>query len=222
MVAFSFDMVGFDLDGTLFDTGGDLAAAVNATLAGEGRTTLPAEAVLKMVGGGSRRMLSSALAATGGCDEALLDRLYPKLLKAYEADIARLTKPFPGALEALDALAARGVKIALVTNKLEHLAEAMLAAMGLRDRFATVIGGDTLATAKPDSAPIREMIARLGGGRAAFVGDSRFDLEAARNAGIPVVLVSFGYRLDPIEALPADAVIDRFADLIPALEALPA
>jgi phosphoglycolate phosphatase len=222
MTAFSFQIVGFDLDGTLFDTSGDLAAAVNVTLADAGRAALPTEAVLKMVGGGSRRMLSEALAATGGCDEALLDRLYPKLLAAYEADIARLTRPYPGALEALDQLAARGVKIALVTNKLEHLAEAMLAAMGLRTRFATVIGGDTLAVAKPDPAPIREMIARLGGGCAAFVGDSRFDVEAARNAGIPVVLVSFGYRLDPIEALAADAVIDRFADLIPALEALPA
>ncbi|MDO7840992.1 HAD-IA family hydrolase [Sphingomonas immobilis] len=222
MTAFSFPIVGFDLDGTLFDTGGDLAAAVNVTLAGEGRALLPTEAILKMVGAGSRHMLGEALAATGGCDDALLDRLYPKLLVAYEADIARLTKPYPGALDALDQLAARGVKIALVTNKLEHLAEAMLAGLGLRSRFATVIGGDTLGVAKPDPAPIREMIARLGGGRAAFVGDSRFDVEAAHNAGIPVVLVSFGYRLDAIEALHADAVIDHFADLIPALEALPA
>ena len=73
---------------------------------------------------------------------------------------------------------------------------------------------------KPSPEGIREMIRRCGGGRAAFVGDSIFDIQAARNAGIPSVAVSFGFLMQPIEELAADAVIDHFDELVPALEKL--
>ena len=91
------------------------------------------------------------------------------------------TEPFPGAIAALDALAARGVKLAVVTNKLESLAEKLLVALDLRDRFDALIGGDTMGPglAKPNRAPIDEMIRRCGGGRAVFIGDSMFDIQAA-------------------------------------------
>jgi len=132
------------------------------------------------------------------------------------------SRPFPGALAALDALDALGVKTAIVTNKFESLARKLLTELGLIDRFATLIGGDTLGAgrAKPSADPIVEMIARLGGGRAAFVGDSIYDVMAARNAGVPSIAVSFGFLHGPVEELGADAVIDHFDKLLPTLRSL--
>lgn len=225
MAHFPFDIVGFDLDGTLVDTSGDLAAAVNHVLAGAGRPTLSAERVTTMVGGGAKHMLEQGLAATGGCEPEAFRPLYKQILGFYADNIAVHSRPYPGALDALDALAARGVRLAIVTNKFEAMAERLLAALALRDRFAVLIGGDTLEKelgrkgfAKPHPAGLHAMVERCGGGRAAFVGDSIYDIEAARNAGLPSVAVSFGFLHGPVEALGSDAVIDTYDDLLPTLE----
>ena len=220
MTKFSFDIVGFDLDGTFLDSIGDLTAAVNHALADAGRTPLTVAEVTPMVGGGAKHLLELTLAATGGSTEEEFRRLYKLLLAYYEAHIAVETRPFPGAVEAVDALRARGVKTAIVTNKFENLAEKLLDELGLRDRFDALIGGDTMGKgfAKPHRAPIDEMIRRCGGGRAAFVGDSIYDIQAARNAGIPSIAVGFGFLLQPVQTLGADAVIDDYAELIPTLE----
>jgi phosphoglycolate phosphatase len=219
MAAFLFEIVGFDLDGTLLDTSRDLAAAANHAIGLLGRPPLSVEAVTTMVGQGTRVMLTRVLEASGGCSPADLDRAYPALLDYYEAHIAAGTRLYPGLLDALDALAAREVRVGVVTNKLERLATKLLGELGLLDRFATVIGGDTVA-AKPSPAPILELQRRLGGGRTAFVGDSIFDVEAAHNAGVPVVAVDFGFMPIDTHALGADAVIDRFDELVSVLEAL--
>jgi len=222
MTPFSFAIVGFDLDGTLLDTSADLAAAVNHALALLGRAPLSIAAIRPMVGRGAKHMLEQGLAATGGDDPAALQRLYPELLSFYEAHIARHSAPYPGMLDALDGLAARGATLAIVTNKSERLAVKLIAELGLSARFATIVGGDTMGPgrAKPSPFPIREMIARCGGGRAAFVGDSIFDIQAAKNAGIPSIAVSFGFPAHPSDLLGADAVIDSYSDLIPTLERL--
>ena len=151
-----------------------------------------------------------------------MDRLYPELLAHYEAHIADGSRPYPGLAEALDALAGRGARLAIVTNKLEHLAVKLVDALGFAPRFATIIGGDTMGpgNAKPSALPIREMIRRCGGGRAAFVGDSIYDMLAAKNAEVPSVAVSFGFAWQPVAELGADAVIDSYAELVPALERL--
>ena len=224
MTKFSFDIVGFDLDGTFLDTSGDLAAAVNHALAEAGRPLLTVEQVKPMIGGGAKHMLTLGLEASGGCPPEAFDRLYTSLLGYYEAHIAVHSRPFPGALDAFDALAARGVKLAIVTNKFESFAEKLLRELGLRDRFDALIGGDTMGKgfAKPHRAPIDEMIRRCGGGRAAFVGDSIYDVMAAKNAGIPNIAVSFGFLMQPVQELGADAVIDGYEELIPALERLEA
>jgi len=220
MTHFSFDIVGFDLDGTFMDTIGDLAAAVNHVLVIAGRAPLTTDQVKPMVGAGAKVMLDRTLQATGGCTEEEFRGLYRQLLSYYEAHIAVESRPFPGAVEAVEALRALGVKTAIVTNKFEGLAEKLLAELGLRDRFDALIGGDTMGKgfAKPHRAPINEMIRRLGGGRAAFVGDSIYDIQAAKNAGVPSIAVSFGFLLQPVEELGADAVIDSYSDLIPTLE----
>lgn len=224
MSGFPFRIVGFDLDGTFLDTSGDLTAAVNFALAEAGRPLLTVDRVKPMIGGGAKHMLMQGMAATGGCPDDELHRLYKRLLEFYEANIAVHSRPFAGAVEALDALDAMGVRTAIVTNKFESLAEKLLGELGLRDRFACVIGGDTLGkgNSKPSAAPILEMVARCGGGAAAFVGDSIYDTLAARNAGIPSVAVSFGFLMQPVEELEADAVIDDYAELIPTLERLSA
>jgi len=222
MTDFPFRIVGFDLDGTLLDTSGDLAAALNHALASAGRPTLSVEQVKPMIGGGARHMLAQGMAATVGCTDAELDVLQRRLLDHYEANIAVLTRPFPHALDALDQLAARGVTLAVVTNKLEALARQILAELGLTDRFAAIIGGDTMGpgNGKPSRLPIDAMVARCGGGRAAFIGDSIYDITAAHAAGLPAIACSFGFLMQPVEELGAELVIDSFAELIPALERL--
>lgn len=218
-----FDIVGFDLDGTLLDTSGDLAAAVNHALASAGRPTLPVERIRPMIGGGSRHMLAQGMAATGGCTEAELDILQARLLAHYEAHIADRTQPFPGCLAALDALAAAGATLAVVTNKNERLARIVLGALGMTDRFATIIGGDTLGPGRGKPKPdlielmVERCAAKNNGGSAVFVGDSIYDVEAARAAGLPVIACSFGFLAQPVESLGADAVIDHYDELMPAL-----
>lgn len=217
-----FDIVGFDLDGTLVDTSGDLAAAVNHALGLAGRPLLAEGAITAMVGGGAKNMLIKALEASGGVPAEDFRPLYKELLRYYEANIAVLSRPFDGAVAALDRLASAGVKLAVVTNKFESLAARLLDELGLAARFGTLIGGDTLGTAnaKPSPAPIHEMVARLGGGRAAFIGDTAYDVQAARNAGVPSIAVAFGFLSGPVEALGADAVIAHYDELLPALERL--
>lgn len=219
MADFPFDIVGFDLDGTLFDTSADLLAATNHALALVGRPSLPPDRIRSLIGGGAKRMLELGLEQSGGADEATMTRAYPALLDFYGDNLSHGTFPFPGLIEALDALEDRGVKLAIVTNKFERFAVKLVAELALHHRFACVIGGDTMGhgNAKPSPAPIHEMIARCGGGRAAFVGDSTFDILAAKNAGIPSIAVSFGFLNVPVEDLGADAVIDSYDELIPAL-----
>ena len=222
MADFPFDIVGFDLDGTLFDTSADLTDALNHALGLLGRPALSVATVIPMIGRGTRYMLQQGLDPSGGCNPEDLQHTYTALLDFYSDRIARGTRPFPGLIEAMDALEAHGVKLAIVTNKLESLAVKLVAELALDHRFTCVIGGDTMGTgnAKPSAAPILEMIRRCGGGRAAFVGDSIYDTMAAKNAGIPSVAVSFGFLMQPVGELEADAVIDHFDELVPALERL--
>lgn len=222
MDTFPFAIVGFDLDGTLLDTHADLGAAVNHALNVAGRPPVPIEDIEALIGGGAKLMLERALAATGGIAEDEFKPLYRELLRFYGDNIAVHTRLFPGGEAMLDGLAQRGVKLAVVTNKFESFAAKILAELGLSDRFVTVIGGDTMGPgrAKPEPDPLYEMIERLGGGRAAFVGDTSYDIRAAIAAGIPCVAVSFGYNDKAADELGADAVIAHFDQLIPALAAL--
>jgi len=220
MTHFLFKIVGFDLDGTLLDTSGDLAAAVNHALTSVDRPALSVEQVKPMIGGGARHMLKQGLTATGGYDEAMLDTLHARLLAYYEANICVLTRPYPGVVDALDALAAKGVTLGIVTNKIERFARTVLGELGLIDRFACILGGDTMSESKPSPMPIHEMVRQCGGGRAAFVGDSIFDIQAGQAAGLPTVACSYGFLMQPVEDLGAEAVIDGFDTLIPTLERL--
>lgn len=222
MTKIPFDIIGFDLDGTLLDTSGDLTAAVNHALDLVGRAPLSTAQVKPLIGGGAKLMLEHGLNATGGIPDGEFKPLYRALLGFYEANISVHTRPYPGALAVLDTLDVMGVRYGVVTNKFESLAAKALIELGLHDRLTFLIGGDTLGTenAKPSAAPIHEMVRRCGGGSAAFIGDSIYDTSAARNAGIPSVACSFGFLMQPIEELGADAVIDHFDELIETLHRL--
>jgi phosphoglycolate phosphatase len=216
MAGFPFDVVAFDLDGTLADTAPDLAAALNHTLARLGRPEVDPEAVRHLVGHGAKALLRRAL----GDDQAGIARGLPIYLEFYADHICVGTSPYPAVEQAMDELAARGVKLAICTNKPERLTHLLVAALGWTGRFAGIVGADTLPVRKPDPLPLCEAIARAGGGRAVFIGDSIIDAETARAAGIPFVAVSFGFSDRPVESLGADAVIDGYDELIGTLERL--
>ncbi|GIX20605.1 MAG: phosphoglycolate phosphatase [Erythrobacter sp.] len=222
-----FDAIGFDLDGTLIDSFRDLGAAVNHALRLGGFAEVSVESSKDLIGGGAKIMLARAVEAQGGLPEAEFRALYKAMLAYYEDHCAVHTAPYPGVRETLADLAARGIRLGVVTNKFAGFARRILAALDLVGCFETVIGGDSLGRgpdgqflAKPHPAPIHAARARLGGGRFVFVGDSSYDVRAARAAGVAVVAVSYGYGDGPPQEMGADAVIDSFPALIPALEGL--
>ena len=220
MKTFPFDIVGFDLDGTLVDTSGDLTAAVNHVLENVDRTPLSSETVKQHIGGGAKLMLQQGLEATGGIPDGDFKPLYREMLRHYEANVSVHSRPFDGALALLDDLDDMGIRYAVVTNKFESLAVKLLTDLNLAHRMGCILGADTLGkeNAKPSGAPIFEMIKRCGGGPAVYVGDSIYDVMAAQNAGVPSVAVSFGFLHGPVGEMGADAIIDHFDELIGCLE----
>lgn len=220
MPGLPFDLVVFDLDGTLADTAPDLAAALNHALSHFGRPPIEAEAVRNMIGHGSRALMRKGLAATGTASEEMVERGYAIFLDHYAANICNGSRPYDGIEACLDGLRAAGARLAVCTNKPEALTHLLLEALGWQHRFDAIVGGDTLPLRKPDPAPLREVIARAGGGTAVLVGDSITDADTARAADVPFVAVSFGFSDRPVEALGADAIVDHFDELIPALRDL--
>lgn len=223
MSDFPFDIVLFDLDGTLVDSARDLCPAVNHALQEIGRQPLPQTAVRNMIGGGTDMMLSRALEASGGMvDDATYARLGAVLLDHYWANIAENTVPYPGCLAALDLLAQKGCKLAVVTNKSEKPARELLRALDMTDRFCAIYGGDTLGRerAKPLPDILEAAIADCGGGKAAMVGDSTYDVRAGKAAGLPVITYRYGYHDVPMEELGGDAMMDHFDELVDVLQRL--
>lgn len=219
MTTIPFDIVGFDLDGTLLDTSRDLGVALNHALGTIGRPEVPYEEVRGLIGGGSGLMLRRALALTGGEAGVEFEALRQVLVRFYGQNIAHHTALFPGGESMLDELAQMGVRLAVVTNKPQNLAVKLFKELGLLNRFSSVIGGGTYPL-KPAPDALHAMVLECGGGRAAYVGDTTFDTGAAKAAGLPCVAVSFGFCDAPLPELGADAVIHHFDDLVPALRAL--
>ena len=207
----------FDLDGTLVDTSTDLIAAANAALEamGAGSPLDPvADAPTAFAGG--RAMLRLGLARAGrSADEDVIEAQYPRLLAAYEGAIDHHSRPYPGAIAAVEGLARAGWKVGICTNKPVHLAELLLVRLGMRGLFAALVGQGTLPVRKPDPAPYFETVARLGGvpGRSYLLGDTITDRDTARAAGVPVALVTFGPDGAAVARLQPDALLDAFDTL---------
>jgi phosphoglycolate phosphatase len=214
----------FDLDGTLADTAADLIAAANSALGELGHgAPLDAAAHRATAFAGGRAMLRAGLAARGVAQaEALVEQGFPRLLVHYEAGIAEETRLYPGVAAALDALDARGWRLAICTNKPVALADLLLVKLGVRDRFAAVLGADSLSVRKPDPLHLTETILRAGGtpGRAVLIGDTVTDREAARAAHVPCVLVAFGPEGPGIARLGPAAMIGDYSELPDLLDRL--
>lgn len=209
----------FDLDGTLVDSLPDLTEALNRTLAGAGLAPLSVAEASGLVGDGAAAMLARGFALR---DRAADAQRLEQFLAHYALCLTDKTRPFAQVPETLKQLRNEGWRLAVATNKPESLAKRLLQNLGLDRHFDHVAGGDSYPRRKPDPLPLLESLKILGcdQGRSVMVGDSRNDLLAARAAGLPVILVSFGYTSVPAAELGADKVIERFADLPGALNLL--
>ncbi len=215
------DAVVFDLDGTLIDSVADIGAAVNRTLGERGRRRLSLDEVRGMIGMGAGAMLEIALSATGPApsgDE--VDHAMERYLTFYKAHPAEHTVIYPCVVEVLKSLRARGVLLGICSNKPLVTTNLALRALGLDVLFAGVTGGDEVPHRKPDGRHVRLTLDLMGaaGASAVMVGDSEIDVAAGKDAGLPVVAVTYGYAQAPAEHLQADILIDRFDALAEALE----
>ena len=206
----------FDLDGTLIDTAPDLIDTLNVVFAREGLPPVPYEIARNLIGGGARMMITRGIEAEGRvAAPAELERLFRDFIAHYSEHIADRSRPFPGLVEALDALAAEGWRFAVCTNKLESLSALLLEQLGLAHRFAAICGQDTFGVQKPDPDVLRKTVTAAGGTlrNAIMIGDSLTDIRVARAAGIPVIAVDFGYTERPVSELGPDRIISHFAQL---------
>lgn len=204
-----------DLDGTLVDTLGDFTVALNATLAELSLPPLDAPRVALMVGKGSEHLIRSALAAVGG-SPALYDAAWDAYQRHYDAVNGRHSEVYAGAEEGLRVLRGQGLRLACVTNKPTRFAIELLERKGLAGAFDAVFGGDAFERKKPDPLPLLRTCAALGSapGRTLVVGDSSNDAAAARAAGCPVVLVTYGYNHgEPVGSVDADGFVDSLAEI---------
>jgi phosphoglycolate phosphatase len=200
-----------DLDGTLVDTLGDFVVVLNRVLGELALGPVDRGFVSLTVGKGSEHLLRSTLAHVGG-DPALYERAWSLYQQHYERVNGDHAEVFPGVIEGLAALRARGLRLACLTNKPTAFAKALLRTKGLDDYFCAVFGGDAFERRKPDPLPLLKTCEALGTTppETVMVGDSSNDARAARAAGCPVVLVSYGYNHgEPVDAVDADGVIDR-------------
>lgn len=214
-------LVVFDLDGTLVDTAPDLISALNVVLAREGLQAVPASSARTMIGAGARALIERGLEREGLAVSAdKLARMTDDFIAYYADNIAVESRPFDGLEEALDALASRGCRFAVCTNKIEWLSKRLLDELGLSKRFAAICGADTFGVSKPDPAFLRQTIARAGGEPAStvMVGDAGPDVGVAKRAGVPIIGVDYGYTDVPIRNLDPDLVISRLSELPAAVE----
>jgi len=207
----------FDLDGTLADTSGDLIAAANVCFRSLGMAVLlDPEQDQRIAVMGARVMLRVGFERNGvRSDEDEINKYYPVLLEAYANDIDRYTTLYPGCISAVERMTIAGYAVGVCTNKSETLADDLLVRLGVRDRFGSLVGADTLPVRKPDPAPLRAAIERVGGdqGRSILVGDSVTDRETARAAGVKSLLVTFGPDGRGVEKLAPDALLHHYDDL---------
>ena len=216
--ALEIDAVMVDLDGTMVNTLGDFAEALNRMLADLKLSAIAPQVIENMVGKGSEHLIRSVLAHVGAQD---VEALYPQAWQRYEHHYLAINGQFadvyPGVYEGLQALKSMGLRMACLTNKPLSFAKPLLAAKGLDGFFDCVFGGDSFARKKPDPMPLIETCKALGSvpARTLMVGDSSNDAQAAHAAGCPVVLMTYGYNHgQSITAVDASAYLDSLSQLV--------
>jgi len=223
---FIVDAIAFDLDGTLLDTIHDLAAAINALLAEAHLPTLPKATLRNLVGKGMPHLLSRSVALSRGAppDADELKRFLARYQQIYAARLGHDTLPFPELHDTLEHLASRGFRLAVITNKATRFVRPHLAVAGIERYFDAVVGGDDASAKKPHAAPLllAALQMNVAPDRMLMVGDSGNDVDAARAAGCPIVVVPHGYSEGlPVQELRADGIVPTLFALT-ALVARPA
>lgn len=218
-----FDLVMFDLDGTLVETAPEITDAVNDTLRQFGWAPIDENQVARWIGHGTGALLVQAVArATGSSADAVRnsERL-AAIGTVYEHWYAQRcgtrSRVYPQVQQTLAALRAQGTRLAIVTNKEQRYTERVLATHGLAPAFDRVICGDTLATRKPDPAGVLACLREFSvvRARALFVGDSAIDAATARQAGVPVWLLPYGYNGGhAVAACDPDRVVNDISALL--------
>ncbi len=211
----------FDLDGTLVDTAPDLWGATNHVLKAHGRREVSLDDVYDMVGMGAKKLIERGFERTGEPARAdMIDILFRQFIDFYSANITARSQPYPGVLALLDELKARGVGLAVCTNKMERLSVKLINGLDMAHYFSAIIGPDTIGVAKPDPRPLFAAIKATGcvRSRAIMIGDSATDIRTAQAAAIPVVAVSFGYTHTHVSAFEPDHIVDHFDEVLPILE----
>lgn len=220
-----------DLDGTMVDTLGDFEEALNRTLADLDLPPVTRALIERTVGKGSEHLIRSVLShqlalpeVTGlsnVCSARSVDTLYEPAWQRYQHHYRRINGQFsavyPGVVDGLMALRSGGLKLACLTNKPLAFAQALLQAKALDGHFGWVFGGDSFERKKPDPMPLLGVCAAMGEApsQTLMVGDSQNDAQAARAAGCPVALVSYGYNHgEPIAAVSHDLLLDSLAELV--------
>ncbi|MBP6339531.1 MAG: phosphoglycolate phosphatase [Vitreoscilla sp.] len=204
-----------DLDGTMVDTVGDFELALNRTLAGLALPAVDKSFISRTVGKGSEHLIRSTLARVGG-DANLYEAAWSAYQRHYADINGSCAQVYPGVDEGLQQLRSLGLHLACLTNKPGAFARELLARKGLAGHFSQVFGGDAFERKKPDPLPLLKACEALGTSPAQtlMVGDSSNDAQAARAAGCPVVLVSYGYNHgEPVASAQPDAVVDRLDEL---------
>lgn len=213
----------FDLDGTLIDTAPDLVRATNHVLASIDLAPVTVGQLRTWVGFGARRMIVEGLEHSGlSLTDEKVDQLLADFLRFYDANIAVDSKPYPGAVAALDRLQDAGSQIAICTNKSEAMARKLMHALDLAPRFCAITGRDTFPVHKPDPAHLTGTLSKAGGtaDAAIMIGDSITDVKTAKAAKIPIIGVTHGYTDRPMEELGADRIISHFDQLDEAIDAI--
>jgi phosphoglycolate phosphatase len=211
-----------DLDGTLVHTLGDFAAALNIMLRELQLPQVAEEVVGGFIGKGSEHLIRMTLDHVGASSD-LYGRAWDHYQDAYRVLNGRWSSVYPGVEDGIAQLRAAGLRLACLTNKPGEFARDLLAAKGLAGSFERVFGGDAFARKKPDPLPLLKTCEALGTAPAAtlMIGDSRNDAAAARAAGCPVALVTYGYNHgEPIRDVDADAYLDSLARIGSVLQAL--
>ncbi|HEX4078318.1 MAG TPA: HAD-IA family hydrolase [Rhizomicrobium sp.] len=211
----------FDLDGTLVDTAPDLLGALNAILVREGRRPVRRPDLRHLVGHGARTMLAEALAQTGGpLPEPRTIELIDAFIAWYREHLVDGSRPFPGVERTLKNFVEAGARLGVLTNKPQELADPLLDRLDLARYFTAIHGAGRFSYVKPDARVFHHVVDDVGGegAGAIMIGDSTTDYRTARAAGVPVILLTYGYTPDPVETLGADAVTGDFTEL-PALVA---
>lgn len=213
----------FDLDGTLIDSIPDMCNEISLFLKDHDRRELTTQEAMSIIGNGAAMMLKGAFALTG---DPIEEKDMPDLLNCWISQYSHaqmaLTKPYPYVVETLETLKKNGYKLAVCTNKPAGPTKAILDKLDLRKYFDIVLDADALPVRKPNPEPLWEAVKRMGGtnDNAVMVGDGETDAQAARAAGFPVILLTYGYAHIPFEEIKPDILIDQFSDLPAVLEKL--